>query len=275
MRWPSFSCCEWRSAGERRELCLGCMTAPSFHSPWLLPSMLLWRVMAAAGLLHQVVHAACPQSQQSYAALCSMKAIHLAGCTLWLPGLRSPPASCRDAMGSQHGNQQVSSAFLDLFAEVARQGDPGQIRLAPDKCEQHTLPPSRCPVWHAQPCSLPGASLHSMLAAPIFCHRPNWGPTAVLRQQPEWSAACCSHQHVPQGERARPGPAQPAKGHHAAAQRHPQAVWDWGGADHAHPRRPGAVVRSRPVLPLLPGVAQDASNTTCLNQPFRPPGHMS
>eukprot|EP00891_Asterochloris_glomerata_P000013 jgi/Astpho2/13/e_gw1.00001.28.1_t len=38
-----------------------------------------------------------------------------------------------DAMGNQHGNQQVSSAFLDLFAEVARQGDPGQIRLAPDK----------------------------------------------------------------------------------------------------------------------------------------------
>lgn len=47
-------------------------------------------------------------------------------------------------MGNQHGNQQVSSAFLDLFAEVARQGDPGQIRLAPDKCEQHALHSSCC-----------------------------------------------------------------------------------------------------------------------------------
>ena len=90
-------------------------------------------------------------------------------------------------MGNQHGNQQVSSAFLDLFAEVARQGDPGQIRLAPDKCEQHALHSSRCPGGHAQPSSLPCTSCTVCLLRPPLATDPDGDPHAavVLLHQPD------------------------------------------------------------------------------------------
>ena len=137
-------------------------------------------VIAAAGLFYKAVHRACQQSQQSYAVLCSLKAMHLQGTlcgysdsTHQLPSAGMPWAT----------SMAISKSLPRSWTCLLRLRGKGTLgrsgwhltNVSSMPCTLHAalvgmLNPSRCPAQHAC-CThlLPQAQVGTHILLPSCC----------------------------------------------------------------------------------------------------------